>query len=102
MPKSLVLQNPRQAVGKNIDKFDGDTRMQIIGVVSDFHQESLHAPIAPLAILTSTDEPSSNSTFHITLKPSQDGYQVACRNSCHAAGSWKQAFTPTMISNITL
>jgi len=65
----LGFHNPQNAVGKNIDKFNGDTRMQIIGVVSDFHQESLHAPIAPLAIMTSTDE-SFKAVFHIALKPS--------------------------------
>ena len=29
--------------------------MQIVGVVADFNQESIHAAITPLAILTSTD-----------------------------------------------
>ena len=42
--------------------------MQIVGVVSDFYQESLHAPIAPLVIMTSTDR-YFNGTFHIALKP---------------------------------
>ena len=42
--------------------------MQIVGVVSDFYQESLHSPIAPLVIMTSTDR-YFNGTFHIALKP---------------------------------
>ena len=42
--------------------------MKIAGVVADFHQESLHAPIVPLAILTSTNK-YFNGTFHIALKP---------------------------------
>jgi len=87
--KILGFQNPDDAVGKNIDNFNGDTRMQIIGVVADFHQESLHAPIAPLAIMTSTDE-SFKGVFHIGLKPSSG-------NNWHAAIAamqqyWKQVY----------
>jgi predicted permease len=87
--KILGFQSPQQAVGKNIEKFNGDTRMQIIGVVSDFHQESLHAPIAPLAIMTSTD-PGVNGTFHIALKPGTG-------NDWHATiaaiqQDWRQAY----------
>ena len=93
--KILGFQNPQQAVGKNIDKFDGDTRMQIIGVVSDFHQESLHAPIAPLAILSNTDKKNPGSVFHIALKPSPDNYRKS--NNWHAAIAamqqyWKQVY----------
>jgi len=93
--KILGFQNPQQAVGKNIERFDGDTRMQIIGVVSDFHQESLHAPIAPLAILSNTDKKNSGSIFHIAMKPSPDGYREG--NNWHAAivamqHYWKQVY----------
>jgi len=87
--KILGFNDPREAVGKNIDNFNGDIRMQIIGVVSDFHQESLHTPIAPLAILTSTDE-YFKGVFHIALKPS-------AANNWHAAIAamqryWKQVY----------
>ena len=66
--KMIGFNDPHDAVGKQIDDFNGDTRMKIIGVVADFHQESLHAPIAPIAIITSTNI-NFNSTFHIALKP---------------------------------
>jgi putative ABC transport system permease protein len=93
--KILGFQNPQQAVGKNIEKFDGDTRMQIVGVVSDFHQESLHAPIAPLAILSSADKKNPGSIFHIAMKPFADSYQDG--NDWHAAIAamqqyWKHAY----------
>jgi len=65
--KMIGFNDPHDAVGKQIDDFNGDTPMKIIGVVSDFHQESLHAPIAPIAIITSTNI-NFNSTFHIALK----------------------------------
>ena len=87
--KMLGFQNPQQAVGKNIEKFNGDTRMQIIGVVADFHQESLHAPIAPLAIMTSTDE-SFKSIFHIALKPGAgSNWHTAIAAMQH---DWKQIY----------
>ena len=92
--KLLGFNDPNKAVGKNIDNFNGDTRMQIIGVVSDFHQESLHAPIGPLAIMTSTDE-DFKGVFHIALKLSPDTYQDG--NNWHAALAamqlyWKQVY----------
>jgi putative ABC transport system permease protein len=64
----IGFQNPRDAVGKQIENVNGDTKMQIVGVVSDFYQESIHSPIVPLAILTSTNH-YFNGTFHIALKP---------------------------------
>ncbi|MDR6943218.1 ABC transporter permease [Mucilaginibacter pocheonensis] len=62
----LGFRSPHDAVGKQIDNFNGDTKMEIIGVVADFHHASLHSPIKPLAILTSS-EPNNNGTFHIAL-----------------------------------
>ena len=67
LARLIGFNDPHEAVGKQIDNFNGDTKMQIVGVVSDFHQESIHAPIAPLVILTSTDR-NFNGTFHIALK----------------------------------
>ncbi len=68
LAKMIGFQDPHEAVGKQIDDFNGDTKMQIVGVVSDFYQESLHSAIAPLVIMTSTDR-YFNGTFHIALKP---------------------------------
>ena len=87
--KMLGFRNLNEAIGKNIDNFNGDTRMQIIGVVADFHQESLHSPIAPLAILTSTNE-NFKSVFHISLKSANN-------NKWHNAIAtmqkyWKQVY----------
>jgi ABC-type antimicrobial peptide transport system permease subunit len=67
----LGFKNPQDAVGKFISNFNGDAKMEIIGVVSDFHQESLHAPIAPLAILRANNE--FGGVFHIALQPQTAG-----------------------------
>jgi ABC-type antimicrobial peptide transport system permease subunit len=68
LAKQIGFKDPQDAVGKVISNFNGDTNMQIVGVVADFNQESIHAAIAPLAIITSTNH-YFNGTFHIALKP---------------------------------
>jgi len=88
----LGFSDPREAVGKSLAGFNGQQQTQIIGVVSDFHQESIHAPIIPLVIFTSTN-PYFNGTFHIALKA-----QTAERNDWKSAinaiqGAWKQVYT---------
>ncbi|WPU91087.1 FtsX-like permease family protein [Mucilaginibacter sabulilitoris] len=73
------FKNPQDAVGKQIDNFNGDKKIEIVGVVADFHHESLHSPIKPLAILTS-NEHYNHGTFHIALKPQSAN-----------GGDWKKA-----------
>jgi len=81
LAKQIGFKNPQDAVGKVISNFNGDKDMQIVGVVADFNQESIHAAISPLAILTSTNF-YFNGTFHIALKP-----QTA------NGGEWKTAIS---------
>jgi ABC-type antimicrobial peptide transport system permease subunit len=68
LAKQLGFNDPHDAVGKVISKFNGDKNMQIVGVVADFNPQSIHVAIGPLAILTSTEQ-YFNGTFHIALKP---------------------------------
>ncbi|WP_426669254.1 ABC transporter permease [Mucilaginibacter sp. McL0603] len=91
LAKQIGFKNPHDAVGQVISNFNGDTNMQIVGVVTDFNQESIHAAIAPLAILTSTNH-YFNGTFHIALKP-----QTATGNEWKMAiaameKAWKQVY----------
>lgn len=44
----LGFQDPWQAVGKSVE-LNGNKK-DIVGVIADFHQKSLHSPIRPLAI----------------------------------------------------
>jgi ABC-type antimicrobial peptide transport system permease subunit len=67
LAKLLGFNDPNNAVGK-IMNYDGDKDRQIVGVVGDFNQESIHAAIEPLAIMTHTNF-YFNGTFHIALKP---------------------------------
>ncbi|HVS91079.1 MAG TPA: ABC transporter permease [Mucilaginibacter sp.] len=91
LAKLMGFKDPHDAVGKTISKFNGDKNMQIVGVVADFNQESIHAAIEPLAILTST-EPYFNGTFHIALKPQTadgDGWKTTIASM---EKSWKQVY----------
>lgn len=91
LAKQIGFTNPQDAVGKVISNFNGNKDMQIIGVVADFNQESIHAAIAPLAILTSTDF-NFTGTFHIALKPqtANSGEWKAALSSMEKA--WKQIY----------
>ncbi len=87
----IGFQNPNDAVGKIIDNFNGDTRMRVVGVVSDFHQESLHAPVAPLVIMTSANE-DDKSIFHVALKPQSAGSNDWGSAISSMQRSWKQVY----------
>jgi len=70
--KVLGFKTPGQAIGNMLSYNGNGKNMQIIGVVADFHQKSLHTPIKPLAILIS-NQYYYNGTFHIALKPETAG-----------------------------
>jgi putative ABC transport system permease protein len=66
----IGFKNPNDAVGKQLEKFNGLKNVRIIGVIGDFYEHSLQSPINPLAILAS--QPNDNyqtGTFHVALKP---------------------------------
>ncbi|HTD39329.1 MAG TPA: ABC transporter permease [Mucilaginibacter sp.] len=68
--KTLGFKDPQKAIGKFIE-WD-KKKVEIIGVVADFYQRSLHSPIKPLGILYHHDK-YHNGTFHIALKPQTAG-----------------------------
>lgn len=89
--KIFGFKNPKDAVGKQVDNFNGDTKMEIIGVVADFYHESLHSPIRPLAILTSK-EGNNNGTFHIALKPQSAGGNDWKKAISAMESAWKEIY----------
>jgi predicted permease len=60
--KAMHLKDP---VGKNITLFDNN--MQVIGVVKDFHFESLHEPVKP-AYFTLQQNPGKNPWFKMMVR----------------------------------
>jgi ABC-type antimicrobial peptide transport system permease subunit len=88
--KILGFRDPKLAIGKYLGD-DAKSKREIIGVVADFHQKSLRAPIKPLGI-EYHGEKYNNGTFHIALKP-----QTASGNEWKTAiesikGSWKKLY----------
>src|SRR5665213_1582713 len=61
--KILGFRNPNDAIGKTLKNFNGVKTLQVAGVVADFYQSSLHAPIKPMAIYLGTDS-WQTGTFH--------------------------------------
>ncbi|MFN7119162.1 MAG: ABC transporter permease [Saprospiraceae bacterium] len=51
--KKLGVQNPQEAIGKEINLWDGYYKAPIVGVVKDFHAETLQQEIPPLLIFHS-------------------------------------------------
>ncbi|WP_432326990.1 ABC transporter permease [Mucilaginibacter sp. P25] len=89
--KLIGFKNPADAVGKYIDKFNGDKRMQIIGVVADFYSESLHSAIKPTCIHISNSY-YNNGTFHIALKPQTAGGNEWKKAIVSMEKAWKEIY----------
>jgi putative ABC transport system permease protein len=68
----LGFHDPVDILNKQVDG------KSIVGVISDFNQESLHASITPLAF---TSETNLSFQIHVALKPQQ------------STGSWKSTIT---------
>ncbi|MDB5130291.1 MAG: yknZ 6 [Mucilaginibacter sp.] len=89
--KILGFKSPNDAVGKMLNNFNGTKNLKIVGVVADFHQKSLHDPIKPLAIFTSTNN-YQTGTFHISLKPQTAGGDEWKTALAAIGRSWKEIY----------
>ncbi|WP_295798807.1 FtsX-like permease family protein [Mucilaginibacter sp.] len=75
----LGFKTPAAALGATLNHFNGVKTLQVVGVVADFHEKSLHEAIKPLAIYKGNNS-FMRGTFHIALKPETAG-----------GGEWKTA-----------
>jgi ABC-type antimicrobial peptide transport system permease subunit len=89
--KILGFKSPREALGKMLNNFNGTKNLKVVGVVADFHQKSLHEPIKPLAIFTSTNN-YQNGTFHISLKPQTSAGDEWKTAIATIGKSWKEIY----------
>ncbi|MEP6748021.1 MAG: FtsX-like permease family protein [Bacteroidota bacterium] len=86
--KALGWAPAGEAIGKDFQY--GGTRGHIIGVVKDFHFESLHQPIVPMIFIKL---PPSNNSFHnLSVKITGDHIQAVL---AHLENTWKK-FSPEM------
>jgi putative ABC transport system permease protein len=60
--KQLGFSSPEEAIGKSIVIF-GNLQLDIIGVMADYHQKSLHSPIEPILLI-----PSFGNGDYISVK----------------------------------
>ncbi|MGV8878665.1 MAG: ABC transporter permease [Sphingobacteriaceae bacterium] len=68
--RQMGYKNLHEALGQYLSKSEA---IPIVGVVANFHEESLRDPIKPLLI---SNDVSSGSTIHLLLKPqTKDGIQ---------------------------
>ncbi len=87
----IGFKDPKDAVGKYIEKFNGDKRMQVAGVMADFKQESLHSAVKPMAVIIS-DEAWNSSIFHIALNPQSTGDKDWENALGSIASAWKESY----------
>jgi len=87
----LGFRTPAQAVGKMLNSNDTGKPVEIIGVVKDFHQLSLHAPIMPLA-LGYGDSPYRKMVVHIALGKQMQGNRNWAEAIAKIEKAWKEVY----------
>lgn len=65
--RQLGYKNLHEALGQYLSKSEA---IPIVGIVANFHEESLRDPIKPLLI---SNDVNDRSTFHFLLKPQKPG-----------------------------
>ncbi len=85
--KILGFKKPGDALNKLIEW--NNKQLPVVGVVSDFHQRSLHETIKPLII---TSNSSQSRTFNIALQPQNAQGTVWKAAIAKIEKSWKEIF----------
>ena len=93
--KSIGWKSPQEAVGKDF-KY-GNTKGHVIGVIKDFHFESMHQSIVPLVLVMF---PPSVSYFN-NLSVKFSGNNLAASLS-YLENTWKNSFRKYLISILFL
>ncbi|MEN0055928.1 MAG: FtsX-like permease family protein [Mucilaginibacter sp.] len=92
LTKMLGFKTPQDAVNKYIDNFDGNHKMEIIGVIADFNPGTLHDEVKPLALLNNKSPYGNGGTFHIALKPQTAGSDNWKKAIATIEKSWKEIY----------
>ena len=83
----LGFQNPGEAIGKTIEW--SNKQVPIVGVVSDFHQKSLHEAIKPLVIASWNN---TERTINIALQPQNKNGSTWKVGIAKIAKAWKEVY----------
>ena len=84
----LGFKDAAAAIGKTIE-FGKTERREVVGIVADFHQASLHAAIKPMAIYPTN---WGYSDLHIALKPETAGGDEWKAGLEGIGKAWKEVF----------
>ena len=91
--RTLGFTNPHDAIGKVLDKINGNKSMRIVGVVGDFYTHSLQSPISPLAIMAAgRNDNWQNGDIHIALKPETAGGADWQKTMAAMSKIWKEFY----------
>jgi ABC-type antimicrobial peptide transport system permease subunit len=72
--KKLGIRNPKDAIGRQINFWEGQKVGNIVGVVKDFNVYSLHRPMAPVVLTTWK---GVYQILNIKIKPGKDKETLA-------------------------
>jgi ABC-type antimicrobial peptide transport system permease subunit len=67
--KKLGIRDPKEAIGKELNFWDGGKVANIVGVIRDFNSYSLRQPMAPVVLSTWKDV---YQTINIKMKPGSE------------------------------
>jgi putative ABC transport system permease protein len=82
--KRLGLSNPATIINKELSFWKGQLKVVVVGVIKDFHSQSLHEPIAPVII---GNRKTAYRVANIQLQPDNIAHGVS-----HVEKLWKDVF----------
>jgi putative ABC transport system permease protein len=82
--RKLGINDPKDAIGKELNFWDGRTVAQIVGVIKDFNSYSLREPMAPVVLGTWKDV---YQTLNVKIRPGKERAVVASVEKL-----WNEAF----------
>ena len=82
--RKLGITNPQDAIGKEINFWDGNKVANIVGVIRDFNSYSLREPMAPVVLSTWKDV---YQTVNVKIKPGTEKKVLA-----YTEKLWNEAF----------
>ncbi|HYE53789.1 MAG TPA: ABC transporter permease [Chitinophagaceae bacterium] len=96
----LGIRNPDEAIGKEINFWDGEIKANIVGVIKDFHVNSLRDPISPVVLAT---EKRQYRTLNIKMRADKiketTAYVEAVWNKTFPDFVYQQQFLDEKINN---
>jgi len=82
--RKLGINDPQQAIGKEINFWEGYIRAPIVGVIKDFNSNSLREPMAPVILSTWKDV---YNIINIKIKPGKDKAVLS-----YVENTWNQVY----------